>query len=74
MTVVTGRIGYDASGETVQYVPPNVVPLDKGVFLSYGAPVTLNRGDSLPPGFWQLLSGRLNADIGGATIRQVTID
>lgn len=72
--VTTNRIGMAGDGTVYQCTPAGMVPLDAvGPGVVYGVPVQLNRGDPLPMGFWEVLEGSVSADLGGATIRQVTL-
>lgn len=73
-TISTNRIGMTADGTVYGWTPEGMVTLGQiRPSISYGAPQQLNRGDPLPPGFWEVLDGSVSADLGDATIRQVII-
>lgn len=71
MSIITGRTGVDEAGNVFAFQPAG--PVLVGGAVSYGPTQTLNGGDNLPGGIWEVLEGRLEAAIGGATVRQVTI-
>lgn len=72
--LTTNRIAMAADGTVYHCTPSGLAPLDAiGPGVVYGMPIVLNRGDPLPAGFWQVVSGSVSADLGGATIRQVTL-
>lgn len=72
--VTTNRIAMGLDGTVYHCTPAGMVPLDAiGPGIAYGAPITLNRGDPLPAGFWEVVNGSVSADLGGATVRQLLI-
>lgn len=73
-TLTTNRIAMAGDGTIYHCTPNGLVLLDAvGPGVAYGASLVLNRGDPMPAGFWEVLDGRMSADVGGATIRQLLI-
>lgn len=72
MSIITGRIGVDEAGNVFVGRPSEMQQLPVAA-VTYGDPVALGGGDNLPAGIWEVVSGRLEAAIGGATVRQVMV-
>lgn len=74
MPVMTGRVGVDETGAIWHLTPAGDVLLTPGgPAVTYGPPETLRANQELAPGVWQIIEGTVQASLGGATVRQVTI-
>lgn len=74
MALATGRVAVDESGNVFAASTKQMVQLGVGVTVTYGQPLQLRINDPVPAGIWQLVSGNLQASLGGATIQEVMIE